>query len=100
MENTDLFVNLKKMYNDGGSLIDCSSTISSSITDINNLLSKEWNSWLGADSDAYVNSLKTNLETLTRFCSEVNHIGSYMQEIASDYEASLTKGLGELSNNE
>lgn len=99
MQN-DLYVNFKKMYNDGGTLIDNSDSMKNDVDSISDLISKEWNSWLGDDSSAYVNSLSNLLDNLSSFCAEVNHIGAYMQNIASDYESTITRGVRELNEDE
>lgn len=100
MNERDLVVKYKKLYSDGNLLVDSSKTILGNINNINNLLSKEWDSWLGSDSDAYVASLKETLGTLMNYSSEINNIGSYMCGVASAYESALLKGIGELDSYE
>lgn len=100
MDERDLVVKYKKLYSDGNLLVDSSGTILGNINNINSMLSKEWNSWLGNDSDTYVASLKDTLKTLMKYSSEINHIGSYIRDIAEEYESALLKGMEELNSDE
>ena len=100
MDERDLLAKYKKMYQDGTTLTSSSSSITTNIADIEDLLSKDWNSWLGEDSDAYVASLKKNLDVLKKYASEIQHIGSYLQGLSVDYETALSNRIEELNSDE
>ena len=87
-EDTNLFVNYANLYSDGEVLVNNSISISDNIENINELL-KDWESWLGKDSAAYVNNLSATLSLLLRYASELNNIGTYMKNVSDDYKTTL-----------
>ncbi len=89
MNGLDLSVNITKLAADGGTLKSCSDTIDENIGYIQDMLAKEWYSWLGEDSDAYVNSLKLMLSNLSKFSQEVHHVGEYMVGLSEKYSDAI-----------
>ncbi len=100
MNDTSLYVNITELGNDGDLLVDKSSVINSNIDSINSLISRDWNSWLGSDSDEYVNSLKNFIQLLSQYSSELNKLGVFMKNVSNDYSTSINTCVRELNSNE
>ncbi|MBR6133231.1 MAG: hypothetical protein IKQ29_00780 [Bacilli bacterium] len=100
MSDTNLYVNITELGNDGDLLVDKSTSINENIDSINSLISREWNSWLGTDSDEYVNSLKKFIQLLSQYSSELNKLGIFMKNVSNDYLTSVNTCIKELNSNE
>ena len=100
MSDTNLYVNITELGNDGDLLVDKSVSINENIDSINSLISREWNSWLGTDSDEYVNSLKKFIQLLSQYSSELNKLGIFMKNVSNDYLTSVNTCIKELNSNE
>ena len=100
MSDTSLYVDITELGNDGDLLVDKSTSINENIDSINSLISREWNSWLGTDSDEYVNSLKKFIQLLSQYSSELNKLGVFMKNVSNDYLTSINTCIKELNSNE
>lgn len=95
-----LYIDYNDYHNNGKTIVDKVSIINENIQYINDLISKNWESWLGEDSDTYVSSLKSFLKTLSNFSTEMNNVGNFMMELSTDYSEAVSNCVGELSENE
>ena len=95
-----VYVDYGELYDSGKTIGDKISVINENIEYIKDMIAKDWESWLGKDSDAYVSSLKNFLITLSNYSTEMNNIGSFMMKISSDYSNTVSNCVGELNNNE
>lgn len=96
----DLYVDYNEFYNSGKTIVDKVSIINENIQAINDLISKNWESWLGLDSDTYVASLKSFLKTLSNYSIEMTNIGNFMMEVSGDYGDAVDNCAMELNSDE
>ena len=99
MANTDLYIDYAKLYEDGGVLVANSKIIKETIVAINDLL-KDWDSWLGVASEAYVNNLKIMLNNLNLYSTEVNNVGIFLENISSEYSNAVSTCSKELNSDD
>ena len=96
-----LFVDMETLSSDGETLTKQSGIINENITNIKNMFSSEWESWIGPDKDDYVKSLKRELlSNLIDFTSEIDRVGNFMIKMSEKYSNQLTATMERLGENE
>ena len=95
-----LYVDYGELNSNGKTISDKVSVINENIQSIDSLISKNWESWLGKDSDTYVASLKASLKVLSSYTKEMGNIGNFMIEISNDYNEAIENCVGELNSDE
>jgi hypothetical protein len=96
----NVFADYGELYDNGKTIEDKVSVINENIQSIKDMISKDWESWLGKDNDTYVASLKNFLITLSNYSTEMGNVGSFMTKISNDYNTAVDTCVGELNDNE
>ncbi len=96
----NVFADYGELYDNGKTIEDKVSIINENIQSIKDMISKDWESWLGKDNDTYVASLKNFLITLSNYSTEMSNVGSFMTKISNDYNTAVDTCVGELNDNE
>lgn len=95
-----LYINYEELYSDGEVLVNESLNIDNNIDAINDVLDKSIEeSWIGDDSEAYINKLKNVCVSLSKYSDEINNIGEYLKNISVDYQDTKDNCIKELKNN-
>lgn len=94
MEDTSLTVSYVDLNSDGETLVTNSSAINASIDGINDVLNKDWSSWIGDDKAAYVDTLRNFTLLLSLYSQEIGNIGKFMQNASSNYSTAVSNFEG------
>jgi hypothetical protein len=100
MEDLNIYVEYDKLSSDGDVLVNQASIVETNVANISDLISKNWDTWLGTDSASYVQSLSSFLNKLSQFSGEISKIGSHMKDVGSDYSTAVSSCIKELDSNE
>lgn len=100
MEDTSLMVSYTDLSEDGDTLVNNCSTINENINGIFEVLDKDWSSWIGEDKAAYVDNIRSFARLLSSYSDEINSIGEFMKNAASNYSTALANCKGGIDSNE
>ncbi len=96
-----LFVDLDKLSEDGTTLVEQAKIINDNVYDIKHLLSDSWDTWIGADKQEYVKTLKRDvLQNLANYAEEINKMGTFMGKMYDRYSTQINSSVERLSDNE